>query len=199
MSSETGGTMTTGDGVPAEQHAQRIVDRLGEDVEVGDVLGAHGREVVQAAHDPERNGCEGEEARDVQADGDAGDHHGEPLDVGGWNADEAARGGAVALDGMEAVEGRVQDLVDDVVAAGDEGDGDEGEDELRKEMPGAQGGVGAERDDDAGEDEEVLDGVVEADDGEMRAKPLGERDVDRLGGWDQRLGRLLRGEPWVQV
>ena len=86
---------------------------------------------------------------------------------------------------MEAVEGSVQDLVDDVVAAGNQRDGDEGQDELRQQMPGAQAGVDAERNDDAGQNKEILDGVVEPDDGEMGAKALGEGDLGALGGWHQ--------------
>jgi hypothetical protein len=43
-----------------------------------------------------------------------------------------------------------------------------------------EGGIDAERDDDAGKDEKVLDGVVEAGDGEMGAEPLSERYSDAL-------------------
>ena len=164
-----------GDGVPAEQHAERIVDGFGEDIEVGDVLGADGGEVVEAAHDPEDERHEGKHFGDGEADGDAGDHHEEPLDVGGGDADEASGGGAILLDGMEAVEGGVEDFVDDVVAAGDEGDGDEGEDEGAEEVEIEEGGIDAEGDDDAGEDEEILDGVIDPCDGEVGAEPLSER------------------------
>ena len=48
---------------------------------------------------------------------------------------------------------------------------DEGLDEVEIE----EGGIDAEGDDDAGKNEEVLDGVVEAGDGEMGAEPLSER------------------------
>jgi hypothetical protein len=96
------------------------------------------------------------------------------LNVGGGDADQAAGGGAIFLDGMEAIERRVEDFVDDVVTAGDEGDGDEGEDEGLDEVEIEEGGVDAKGDDDARKNEEVLDGVVEAGDGEMGAKPLAE-------------------------
>ena len=46
-------------------------------------------------------------------------------------------------------------------------------------------GVDAERNDHAGQDKEILDGVIEPDDGEMGAKPLGEGDLGALGGWHQ--------------
>ena len=102
------------------------------------------------------------------------------MDVGGGDADEAAGGGAIFLDGMEAVEGRVEDFVDDVVAAGDKCDGDEGEDEGLDEVKIEEGGIDAEGDDDAGENEEVLDGMIEPDDGEVGAEPLAERDCGVL-------------------
>ncbi len=156
-----------GDGVPAEQHAERIVDGFGEDVEVGDVFGADGREVVDAAHDPEDERHEGEHFGDGEADGDAGGHHEQPLYVGERDADEAAGGGTIFLDGMETIVGRVEDFVDDVVAAGYEGDGDEGEDEGADELEIEESGIDAERDDDAGKDEEILDGVVEPCDGDV--------------------------------
>jgi hypothetical protein len=179
-----------GDGVPAEQHAEGVVDGFGEDVEVGNVFGADGREVVDAAHDPEDERHEGKHFGDGEADGDAGDHHEQPLDVGGGDADEAAGGGTILLDGVEAVEGGVEDFVDDVVAAGDEGDGDEGEDEGLEEVTIEEGGVDAEGDDDAREDEEVLDGVVEAGDGEVGAEPLAEGYSGGLA-----LGHR-KGAPW---
>ncbi len=171
--------------VPSQQHAQRIVDGLREHVEVGNVLRAHGRKVIETAHDPEHERGEREHARDVQADGDARDHHQKPLNVGHRNVDEAARRGSVALDGMQAVVGRVQNLVDDVVAARNQRDGDEGQEELRQQMPGTQAGIDAERDDNAGQDKKILDGVVEPDDGEMRAEALGEGDPSALGSWHQ--------------
>ncbi len=163
-----------GDGVPAEQHAQRVIDGFGEDVEVGNVLGADGWEVVDAAHDPEDEGHEGEHLRYRETDGNACGHHEKPLNVGGGDADQAAGGGAIFLDGMEAIEGRVEDFVDDVVAAGDQGDGHEGEDEGLDEVEIEEGGIDAEGDDDARKNEEVLDGVVEAGDGEVGTKPLAE-------------------------
>ena len=182
-----------GDGVPAEQHAQGIVDGFGEDVEVGNVFGADGREVVDAAHDPEDESHEGKHFRDGETDGDAGGHHEKPLDVGGWDADEAAGGGAIFLDGMEAVEGRVEDFVDDVVAARHESDGDEREDEGLDEVEIEEGGVDAEGNDDAGEDEEIFDGVIEAGDGEVGAEPLSE-------GYSGGLAlRHRTGTPWVAV
>jgi hypothetical protein len=76
---------------------------------------------------------------------------------------------------MEAVVRGVEDFVDDVVAAGDEGDGDEGQSEGLDEVEIEKGGVDAEGDDDAGEDEEVLDGVVEPGNGDVSAEPLSER------------------------
>jgi hypothetical protein len=97
------------------------------------------------------------------------------LDVGCGDADEAARGGTILLDGMEAVEGSVEDFVDDVVATGYERDSDEGEDEGADEVEIEEGGLDAERDDDAGEDEEILDGVIEPGDGDVGAEPLSER------------------------
>lgn len=179
-----------GDGVPAEQHAQGIVDGLGEDVEVRNVFGADRREVVDAAHDPEDERHEGEHLGDSEADGYAGDHHEEPLDIGGGDADKASGSGTIFLDRMETVEGSVEDFVDDVVTAGDEGDGEEGEDEGANEVQVEEGGIDAEGDDDAGEDEEVFDGVVEASDGKVGAEPLAER---YFGGLALRHREALRG------
>ena len=179
-----------GDRVPAEQHAERVVDGFGEDVEIGDVFGADGREVVDAAHDPEDERHEGEHFRDEKADGDSGGHHEEPLHVGGRDADEASGGGAIFLDGVEAVERRVEYFVDDVVAAGYEGDRDEGEDECLDEVVIEERGVDAEGNDDAGKDEQVLDGVIEACDGEVGAEPLSERYFGGLAL------RHRKGAPW---
>ena len=96
---------------------------------------------------------------------------------------------------MEAVEGGVEDFVDDVVAAGDEGDGDEGQNESLDEVQIEEGGIDAEGDDDAWKDEKVFDGVVEAGDGEVGAEPLSERYSGALAlrhrqgapGWRYRL------------
>src|SRR6202034_735403 len=106
--------------------------------------------VVDAPHDPEDEGHEGEHLGDDEADGDAGGHHEEPLNVGSGDADEAARGGAILLDGVETVEGGVEDFVDDVVAAGDQCDGDEGENEGLDQLEINEGGIDTEGDDDAG-------------------------------------------------
>ena len=95
----------TGDGIPAEQHAEGVVDGFGEDVEVGNVLGADGRKVIDAAHDPEDECHEGEHSGDGETDGDAGNHHQEPLNVGGRDADQAAGGGTIFLMGWRRSKG----------------------------------------------------------------------------------------------
>ena len=102
------------------------------------------------------------------------------MNVGGGDADQAAGGGAIFFDGMEAIERRVEDLVDDVVTAGDEGDGDEGQDEGLDEVAIEEPGVDAKGNDDARKNEEVLDGVVEACDREVGTQPLAEGDSGGL-------------------
>ena len=188
----------SGDGVPAEEHAEWIVDGLGEDVEVGDVFGADGGKVVDAAHDPEDEGHEGEHFGDGEADSDAGDHHEEPLNVGYGDADQTSGGRTILLDGVEAVEGGVEDFVDDVVAAGNEGDGDEGEGEGLDQPQIEESRIDAEGDDDAGKNEEVLDGVVEPGDGDVGANPVEEGDSGALAV--RHLGGLRGlGDRWLLV
>ncbi|WP_433985211.1 hypothetical protein RBB78_04395 [Tunturiibacter empetritectus] len=94
------------------------------------------------------------------------------MHVGGGDVDEAACGGAVALGGMKAVEGCVEDFVDDVVAAGDEGDRGKCQEQRNEEMRREERRIDAQRHDDAGQNEEILDGMIESGDGEMGAESL---------------------------
>ena len=150
--------------VPAEKHAQRIVDGFGEDVEVGDILGAEGRYVVEATHDPESCGGEGEMPREGAGDGDAEDHHQEPLAVGCGDADQTSCCRTCAFKRVFLVEGGVQHLVEDIVAACDEGGREKAYAEVLDQCWGNGFPQDAERKDDAGEDKNILNGVIKARD-----------------------------------
>ena len=166
-----------GYGVPAQQHTQRVVDGFGKDVQVGNVFGTHRRKVVQTAHDPEDDRHQRKHARDRQSQTNAGEHHQQPLRVGGGNVHQAARRRAIAFGGVEPVEGSVQHLVDHVVAARDKRDRDEGEDQLPDELRTPEIGTNAERNDDPRKNEEVLDGVVKPRDGEVGTQTFGKRHL----------------------
>ena len=104
-------------GVVAEPEADGVVEGLSDDVGEGAVFEAEGRDIVnEAAEEEEKEGCvvapvevpEPGEEEAAEDEGDFDDPENGDFDFAGGDA-------AVALGGMHGIEGRVEDLVEDVV------------------------------------------------------------------------------------
>lgn len=151
--------------VVAEPEADGIVEGLGDDIGEGAVFEAEGRDIVDEAAEEEQE--EGGVVAPVEVpepgEEEAADDEGEFDDPEDGDFDFAGGDAAVALGGMHGIEGRVEDLVEDVVGGGDEAGGDEGEEgeaceipvefEVEDKSPG---------DDMAEDDEDVFEPVIRA-------------------------------------
>ena len=176
--------MGVDESVVAEPEADGIVERLGDDVGEGAVFEAEGRDIVnEAAEEEEKEGgvvapVEVPEPGEEEAAEDEGDFD-NPED---GDFDLACGDAAVTLGGMHGIEGRVEDLVEDVVGRGDEAGGDEGEEgeagevpvefEVEDQSPG---------DDVAEDDEDVFEPVIWAADFDVLDHGKGDKGARGAG------------------
>src|SRR6185312_14322413 len=109
----------------------------------------------------------------------------QPLHIRCWDTDETASRRPIALDRMQPVVRRVQHLIDDVVAARNQRDGNKRQDQLWQQVPGPQAGVDAERNDNPRQNKQMLDRMIEPGDGKMGAEPLREGDLSALDSWHE--------------
>ncbi len=170
-----------GHDVPTDEHAQRVVDRLRRDVEVRVVLRTDGREVVEAAHDPEREQRHHELPRDQRAETETDEHQRDPLHVRERDVHLAGRHRPEPLRGVVHVVGRVHQLVDHVVARRDQAHGQEADHEVPPEVGVVDVRHDADRHHDARQHEDVLEPVVDAADANVRT-PTGDRRRGEHGG-----------------
>ncbi len=154
-------------GEPAQQQADRVVDRLGQHVHVRQVLGPDRRDVVHAPHHQERQG--GVEERRVQGRGHDQPQgaQGDPLGVGDRQDHLPGRDRAVPLDRVAAVGRGVEDFVEDVVAGGDATGGGDGPEDRPDGAGGEQVRVAEVGQDQAQDHEHVLEPVVRPGDGHV--------------------------------
>ncbi len=118
------------DGIPPEPQADRVVERLGDDVEERAVFEPDGLDVVNESTEKQQAKCNGvadigkpQPTEEKSADDESG-HHGPE----NRHADFACGDAAELLGRMEGVEGGVEDLVHHVVRGGDEARWDERQD-----------------------------------------------------------------------
>lgn len=83
---------------------------------------------------------------------------------------------------MEAVEGRVTNFIDDVVAGGDAPHGKHSKQHLAAEIPGERQMMQGERDNDSGKDKNILDPVIDAGDTNVSAQGSPARERQRQAG-----------------
>jgi hypothetical protein len=167
---------------PAEEQANRVVDRLAQDVDVRPFLGPYRRHVVDDAHDPQRRRRQEEGPVDRPGEYAARDGQAEPLDIGRRNVDEPGRDGPGSLERVVTIVARVEDLVQHVVA---------GRHQARREdscgqPPPSPAGQGVwsirQRQDDAEEHEAVLEPVIRPRDLDVRPHvPSGRAGLGRGG------------------
>ena len=89
---------------------------------------------------------------------------------------QAAGGRAVLLDGVQPVKGRIQHLIDDVIAACHQRDGEKREQKRGYQVDAEEVRLHAERDDDARQHKQVLDGMVQTCDLHVCLETFRKRD-----------------------
>ena len=150
---------------PAQQQADGIVDGLRQYVQIRDILGAEGLDIVQNTHHQQPQLAYKE--RDVHQQRSAKPNRGQHRIFRGndFSAHGVLHHGAFFLGGMVLVEPGVQPFADDIVGRGDHAGAEETD-----QRDTGQAAVGAlpayqqQREQRAGEDEQVFDPVVRTGD-----------------------------------
>ncbi len=156
---------------PAEKQPQRVVDRLGQHVDVGDLLRPDRGHVVQEPHQPEPQPRQPEIRVDQkgQAQPDGPEH--DPLDQRGNGTDHAGGGGPRPFQGVAPIGGRIDQLVQDVVARGDDVGREHSDHQYREARPGPERRTIEDRQHDTEPHEGALEPVIDAGDLDVRADP----------------------------